>query len=269
MTPTPTALRLPVALLCLGLAGCATTASAPSEADPWERVNRSTYAFNDSLDRAVLKPVAKGYRRYVPQPLRTSVTNFLSNLAYPTTIANDLLQLKLMDVVSDTTRLVLNTTFGLGGLFDPASRAGLPRNDEDFGQTLGAWGVPSGPYVVIPLLGPSTLRDAPSLYVDYLTDGRHYIADNNIGFAFAGLSIVDLRARLIPVEAAIEGAFDPYALTRNAYLDRREYRVRDGNVEADEDLGTEDWPEEPGEPEEPESPGAPATPPVDADTAGG
>lgn len=250
MTSFPTALRLPAAVLCLGLGltGCATTASAPSAADPWERVNRSTYAFNDALDRAVLKPVAKGYRRYVPQPFRTSVSNFLSNLAYPTTIVNDLLQLKLMDAVSDTTRLVLNTTFGLGGLFDPASRAGLRRNNEDFGQTLGAWGVPAGPYLVIPFLGPSTLRDAPSLYADYLTDTRHYIADNSIDFAFVGLSIVDRRASLIPLEAALEGAFDPYALIRNAYLDRREYQVRDGEVAEEDDLGPEDWPpEEPAE----------------------
>lgn len=242
MTSSPTALRLPAVLVCALLAGCASTASAPSPADPFEKVNRATHEFNDTLDRAILKPVAKGYRRYVPQFMRTGVTNFISNLAYPTTLANDLLQLKLMDAVTDTTRLVLNSTFGLGGLLDPASKAGLPRNDEDFGQTLGRWGVPSGPYLVLPLMGPSTLRDAPALYADYLTDGRHYVAENEIGFAFAGLSIVDRRARLIPAEAAIEGAFDPYAVIRNAYLDRREYQVRDGDV----DEGAEDelWPED-------------------------
>ena len=246
MNPMPPAARLPAAMLLLLLSGCATTGSAPSEADPWERVNRSTYAFNDAIDRAVLKPVAKGYRRYVPQWMRTGVTNFLSNLAYPTVIVNNVLQLKLMDAVTDTTRLVLNTTFGLGGLFDPASKAGLPRNDEDFGQTLGYWGMPPGPYVVIPFLGPSTLRDAPSLYVDYLTDARHYIGDNPLEFGFLGLSIVDRRARLLPVESMIEDAFDPYAVIRNAYLDRREYQVRDGDVEPD-DLELEDW----GEDEEP------------------
>lgn len=251
MNPMPSTLRLAAALLCLGLAGCATTASAPSEADPFERVNRATFTFNQTIDRAVLKPVARGYRRCLPQFIRTGVTNFISNLAYSTTIANDILQLKLMDAVTDTTRLVLNTTFGIGGLFDPASHAGLPRNDEDFGQTLGSWGVPSGPYLVIPFLGPSTLRDAPSLYADYLTDVRHYIADNDIGFAFTGLSIVDRRARLLQVEAAIEGAFDPYAVIRNAYLDRREYQVRDGDVE--EDLGLEDWDEEPVEPPAPDT----------------
>jgi len=253
MNPIPTAAHLPAALLVLLLAGCATTGSAPSEADPWERVNRSTYAFNDAIDRAVLKPVARGYRRYVPQWMRTGVTNFLSNLAYPTVIVNDVLQLKLMDAVSDTTRLVLNTTFGIGGLFDPASKAGLPRNDEDFGQTLGYWGMPSGPYVVIPFLGPSTLRDAPSLYVDYLTDARHYIGDNPLEFGFLGLSIVDRRARLLPAEAMIEDAFDPYAVIRNAYLDRREYQVRDGDVEP-EDLELEEWPEDEGAGEPPAAP---------------
>jgi phospholipid-binding lipoprotein MlaA len=227
-------------VFCLPLAGCATTQSAPSAADPWERVNRSTYAFNDALDRAVLKPVAKGYRRFLPQPIRTGVTNFLTNLAYPTTIINDVLQLKLMDAVSDTTRLVINSTFGLAGILDPASKANLPRNDEDFGQTLGRWGVPSGPYLMLPLLGPSTLRDTPSLYVDYLTDARHYIGDNNIGFAFAGISIIDRRARLIPAEQALEGAFDPYALIRNAFLDLREYEVRDGDV-PEPDLDEDAW----------------------------
>jgi phospholipid-binding lipoprotein MlaA len=245
MISRPTfAARLPTVLLCLSLAGCATTQAAPSPADPWERVNRSTYAFNDGLDRAVLKPVAKGYRRYVPQPVRTGVTNFLTNLAYPTTIVNDLLQLKFMDAVSDTTRFVVNSTFGLGGLLDPATKANLPRNNEDFGQTLGRWGVPSGPYLVIPFLGPSTLRDTPALYADYLTDGRHYISDNNIGFAFAGLSIVDRRARLIPAEQALEGAFDRYALLRNAFLDRRLYQVLDGNIREDE-AGDASWYDEP------------------------
>lgn len=232
-----------LATLCLALAGCATTRIAPSESDPWERMNRGTYAFNDAIDRAVLKPVARAYRRYVPQFMRTGMTNFLTNLAYTTTLANNILQLKLKDAASDTGRLLLNTTLGLGGLLDPATDAGLPRNDEDFGQTLGRWGVPAGPYLVLPFLGPSTLRDAPSLYVDIQTDVRRHIANNSIDFAFAGISIVDRRARLLPAEAAIEGAFDPYALIRNAYLDRREYLVRDGDV-PEQDLEDEAWFEE-------------------------
>lgn len=229
-----------LATLCLVLAGCATTRTAPSESDPWERMNRGTYAFNDAIDRAVLKPVARVYRRYVPQFMRTGVTNFLTNLAYTTTLANNILQLKLKDAASDAGRLVLNTTLGLGGLLDPATDAGLPRNNEDFGQTLGRWGVPPGPYLVLPLFGPSTLRDGPSLYVDIQTDVRRHIADNRIGFAFTGISIVDRRARLLPAEAALEGAYDPYALIRNAYLDRREYLVRDGDV-PEENLEDEAW----------------------------
>jgi phospholipid-binding lipoprotein MlaA len=179
--------------------------------------------------------------------MRSGVRNFLSNLAYPTTIVNDLLQFKLLDTVSDTTRLVLNSTFGLGGLLDPATAAGLPRNDEDFGQTLGRWGMPSGPYLVLPLLGPSTLRDAPTLYADYLTDGRHYIGDNNIEFGLAGLSVVNKRAGLLPFDETLQGAFDRYALVRNAYLDRREYKVRDGEVEEpDFDEGDDVTAESPG-----------------------
>jgi phospholipid-binding lipoprotein MlaA len=254
-----TAIRLPAALLCVTLAGCATTASAPSKSDPWERMNRSTYAFNDAMDRAVLKPVAKGYVRFVPRWMRTGVSNFLSNLAYPTTIVNDLLQLKFMDAVSDTTRLVLNTTFGLAGFLDPASKAGLPRNDEDFGQTLGHWGVPAGPYLVLPFLGPSTLRDAPSLYPDYLTDGRHYLGTNRVQFAFLGVSIVDKRASLLPADAALQGAYDPYAFMRNAYLEHRQYEVKDGNVEQPslDDLLPDDEP-----------PAEPATPPAAAPAQG-
>jgi phospholipid-binding lipoprotein MlaA len=238
-------LKLPVAFLCVTLAGCATTRSAPSPADPWESMNRSTYAFNEALDRAALKPLAKAYVRMVPQFLRTGIGNFVSNLSYPTTIANDLLQWKLLDAVQDTTRLVLNTTFGLGGLFDPATKANLPRNDEDFGQTLGRWGMPAGPYIMLPLLGPSTLRDTPAKYVDYLTDGRHYIGDSSAKIALAGASVIDKRAGLLPAEEALTGAFDPYALIRNAYLDRREYRVRDGNVpdpDLSEDLPVDDSP---------------------------
>lgn len=215
------------------LAGCATTLTAPSPDDPWERANRSTYEFNDAMDRAVLKPVAQGYRRVVPGFARTGVSNFLSNLAYPTTLVNNLLQLKLKDAVSDAARLALNSTLGLGGLLDPATDAGLVRNDEDFGQTLGRWGVPSGPYLVIPFLGPSTLRDAPAHYPDYLTDLRHYVVDDEVELALGGLSVVDRRARLIPVEEALAGAFDRYALMRNAYLQRREYMVRDGDLPAE------------------------------------
>lgn len=243
MTPRQTLSRGLTVAACLLLGGCATTLSAPSADDPWERVNRSTFEFNDAVDRAVLKPVARGYQRFVPRVARTGVSNFLNNLAYPTTLANNLLQLKLKDALSDTARLLLNSTLGLGGLLDPATDAGLARNDEDFGQTLGRWGLPAGPYLVLPLLGPSTLRDTPAMYPDYLTNGRHYLDDDTAEAALGGLSVIDQRASLLGIEATFEGAFDRYALVRNAFLQRREYKVRDGDV-PDETPGEEWWRED-------------------------
>jgi phospholipid-binding lipoprotein MlaA len=226
--------------LCALLAGCATTQRAPSPKDPWEPVNRATWEFNQVLDKGLVKPVAKAYRKYVPRFAQIGVNNFLTNLGYTTTIVNNLLQLKMVDAASDTARFVINSSLGLGGLFDPATDAGLKRNDEDFGQTLGWWGVPSGPFLMLPLFGPSTLRDGPSLVGDYYTDVRSHLdnTDRQIDFAYAGLTVVNARARILPAEAALQGAFDRYALVRNAYLERREFQVRDGDVpEAPADAG--------------------------------
>jgi phospholipid-binding lipoprotein MlaA len=221
-------------VLLISFGGCATT-GARTPGDPLERLNRGTYRFNDAVDRAVLKPVAKRYQRHVPQIIRTGVGNVLTHLAFPTTIVNDLLQLKLKDAAVDLGRFVLNSTLGLGGLLDPASHVGLARNDEDFGQTLGRWGVPPGPYLVLPLLGPSTLRDAPALAVDGQTDLRAQL-DLKTGerVAIAVLSVVDGRASLLSLDQSIQRAFDPYALVRNAWLQRREYKVKDGDVPDEE-----------------------------------
>lgn len=218
------------AALTLTLAGCATTGPA-TPGDPLERLNRGTYRFNDAIDRAVLKPVATGYRNHVPRVIRTGIGNVLSNLAFPTTIVNDLLQLKIKDAAIDIGRFAINTTLGIGGLLDPASHFGIRRNDEDFGQTLGRWGVPAGPYLVLPLIGPSTLRDAPSLLVDSQTDLRVQLdLETEEKVALAVLTVVDVRAGLLSVDQSIESAYDPYAFVRNAWLQRREYKVRDGDV---------------------------------------
>src|SRR5262245_20302942 len=175
------------ALLLGLLAGCATT-DMGTPGDPLERMNRATHRFNDSVDRAVLKPVATGYRNHVPQVIRTGVNNFLDNLAFTTTIVNDFLQLKVKDTLIDLGRFTVNTTLGIGGILDPATHFGIPRNDEDFGQTLGRWGVPSGPYLVIPFLGPSSLRDAPSLYADAQTDLRLALdLDSSTEWGLAGI----------------------------------------------------------------------------------
>lgn len=240
--PFDTALTVAV---CALLAGCASTQRAPSPRDPWEGLNRATWEFNQVLDKGLVKPVAKGYRKFVPQFARTGVNNFLTNLGYTTTIVNNLLQLKMLDAASDTARFVINSSLGLGGLFDPATDAGLDRHDEDFGQTLGWWGVPSGPFLMLPLFGPSTLRDGPSLVADYYTDVRSHVDNTGreIDFAYAGLTVINARARILPAEAALEGAYDRYALVRNAYLDRREYVVHDGTVpdkQADDGFSSEE-----------------------------
>jgi phospholipid-binding lipoprotein MlaA len=197
--------------------------------DRFERFNRSVYVFNDKLDRAVAKPVAKAYVRVTPPPVRTGVGNFFKNLTYPTVIVNDLLQGKGVQLLSDTARLVVNTTIGIGGLFDPAAQIGLAAHDEDFGQTLGTWGVPSGPFLMLPVLGPSTVRDGFSLVADHYTEPVTYLVDDwktQAGLVVA--SLVDTRASLLSTDDLLENSFDPYAFMRNAYLQRREFQVTDG-----------------------------------------
>jgi len=229
------------ALLLAMLAGCATT-NMGTPGDPLERMNRGTHRFNDAVDRAVLRPVAVGYRNHVPSPVRTGVNNFLENLSYPTTIVNNLLQLKIKDTLSDIGRFALNTTIGIGGLFDPASRFGIPKNDEDFGQTLGRWGVSAGPYVVLPFFGPSSARDAPAIYVDWQTDLRvGDQVDPAVEWTLIGLSLVNRRSQFLEFDETWQTAYDPYAFIRDAWVQRREYRVRDGNIgESDPLEGLED-----------------------------
>jgi len=229
------------AILLALLAGCATT-NMGTPGDPLERMNRGTHRFNTAIDDAVLRPVAVGYRDHVPDSVRTSISNFLENLAYPTTIVNNLLQLKIKDTLSDIGRFALNSTIGIGGLFDPASRFGIPKNDEDFGQTLGRWGVPDGPYVVLPFFGPSSARDAPAIYVDWQTDLRvGDQVDPAVEWTLIGLSLVNRRAQFLEFDDTWQSAYDPYAFIRDAWLQRREYRVRDGNMpDADPLEGLED-----------------------------
>ncbi len=218
------------ALLACLLAGCATT-NMGTPGDPLERMNRATHKFNDAVDRGVLKPVAKAYLKYLPEPIRNGIDNVLENLAFPTTIVNDLLQLKLKDSLVDLGRFTVNTTLGVGGIFDPASSIGMSRNDEDFGQTLGRWGVPAGPYLVLPLLGPSTMRDAPSIVVDGYTDIRTQAHLNDTEqWSLGVLSIVHRRSELLPFDPSFDAAYDRYAFIRNAWLQRREYQVKDGEV---------------------------------------
>jgi len=217
-------------LACAGLMALPLAGQAATE-DPWESFNRPVFRFNDAVDTYALKPVAQGYRKVTPQFVETGVHNVFRNMWEVGNLANNLLQGKIHDAGVDTSRLLFNTTLGGLGFFDVATRMGLQRSDEDFGQTLGAWGVQSGPYLVLPLLGPSSLRDAPAKIPDsYLTPYPHidHVPTRNVT---RGVNIVDTRASLLDAERMVSG--DKYIFIRNAYLQNREFRVRDGDVEDD------------------------------------
>jgi phospholipid-binding lipoprotein MlaA len=212
---------------CGALSACVTLPpnSPRSPQDPWESWNRGVYKFNDKLDRAIAKPVAKAYVHVVPHPVRTGVSNFLSNLTTPTVMVNDALQGKLTAAANDLVRFVLNTTVGIAGILDPASSAGLDHNHEDFGLTLGHWGVHAGPFVELPLLGPSDFRDAPSKVVDIYTNPWSYIHNDWIRYSIWLPALIDARAALLPLDETIQRAYDPYAFVRDAYLSRRAYQI--------------------------------------------
>ena len=218
-------------LFTLFAAGCSTTAPRSSYVnpqDPYESMNRKVYAFNDALDKAVVKPVAEGYVKVVPDPGRRLINNFFSNLNDVNVTVNDLLQLKFKQALSDGSRVLFNTTFGLFGFLDIAHR--LPKHNEDFGQTLGYWGVPSGPYLVLPILGPSSIRDGIGRYGDgtvNVIDNARPIYRRNTGWVADG---INTRANLLEYETTLNDlAFDRYNFLRDAYLMRRQSLVYDGN----------------------------------------
>src|SRR4051812_1512947 len=193
-------MRLLAALAFLAvLSGCATTRD--NTPDPWESLNRKTFAFNDAIDQAVLKPVAQGYQKVVPGVARTGINNFFSNLEDVGTFLNQILQGKMVDGINDAGRVVLNTTMGIGGLIDVASMNGMEKHNEDFGQTLGWWGAGSGPYFVIPLLGPSTLRDAPARLVDPQWYWPRLLDNDTLYWSLWGLDKVRTRASLLQSES--------------------------------------------------------------------
>ena len=228
------------------LTGCATLPPGERDPrDPLERYNRTMYRFNDALDRNIAAPLARGYVKVTPQPIRSGIGNFFNNLTYPTVIVNDLLQGKLKAFFSDTTRLVLNTTIGIGGLFDPASQLGLPAGDEDFGQTLGKWGVPAGPYFVWPIAGPSTIRDTVASFPDQFTDPKTYVKPMELRLGLNAFNLFLERVEFLSSDDLVRRSYDPYVFIRNAYLRHREYEVKDGNVPADEEeFFEEEMPEE-------------------------
>lgn len=217
-------------MACVSLAVLPVAASAAEE-DPWQGFNRAMFRFNDTLDTYALKPVAKGYQAVTPQFLEDGVHNVFSNIGDVRNLANDLFQLKFHNAGVDTGRLIFNTSFGLLGFFDVATPMGLQRNDEDFGQTLGYWGVDSGPYLVLPLLGPSTVRDAGAKFPDSYLGPYPYIDHVPTRNVTRAVDVVDTRANLLSAEKLISG--DKYVFIRNAYLQNREFKVKDGEVEDD------------------------------------
>jgi len=228
-------------LLVVFLTGCATKNSAEMDdiSDPFEPVNRVTYKINDFGDKFILRPIAKGYEWLFPAFIRTGINNFYDNLGYPMDIVNALLQGKFKQAASDTGRLALNSTLGLAGFLDPATDVGLARHEEDFGQTMGVWGIPAGPYLVVPLFGPRTVRSGTGNLVDALYHPQVQMSNSSLRTKINIMYFIHLRSTLLGVDKELQRAFDPYAFVRDAYLQNRRYLLYDGNL-PDEDLFFDD-----------------------------
>jgi phospholipid-binding lipoprotein MlaA len=227
--------------LLFALAGQANAEHADGhETDPWEGMNRKVFAFNETVDRYFLKPVAKGYQWVTPEPVDKGITNVFNNLFEVINVINDLLQFKLGNAANDSGRFLINSTIGLAGVFDVATRMGLERNEEDYGQTFAEWGMNSGPYLVLPLLGPSTPRDAIGLVPEFLTHPISYVDHVPTRNTLRGIEAIDTRADLLEAEKLIEG--DRYVFIRDAYLQRREFLINDGDVT--DSFGEDDFGEE-------------------------
>ena len=241
-----TRLHIAVISVCaLLFAGCAST-NAP-KADPFEGLNRATYKFNDTVDEAVLKPVAKGYQAVTPQFVRAGISNAFTNIGDVGTAVNNLLQGKPGNAFSDAGRFIVNSTFGILGLFDLATPMGLEKHSEDFGQTLGKWGVESGPYIVIPLMGPATLRDVAARPVDAYTGYFRYLDHIPTRNSTFGVEIIDLRANLLGASDTLDtAALDKYQFMRDAFLQRRLSQVYDGKVPQEKRDKLEDDLDSPG-----------------------
>lgn len=236
------------------LAGCASAPSggaddapARAEHDPLEPLNRGLYAINDAIDRVTLKPIARGYKAVVPEFARRGVTNFSRNLFTPRSAVNNFLQGKPGPGFSDLGRFIINSTLGIGGLIDIATAQGMPEYDEDFGQTLAVWGIPDGPYLFLPILGPNTLRDALATPVNIVSDPLFHYDNSSVRDKVYVLRAIDLRMRLLTAEKLLEDSKDPYLTLRESYLQNRRFQVHDGNppsTDEEEDLFEEFFEEE-------------------------
>lgn len=209
-----------------------------NDVDPWEDFNRKVFAFNDWFDGYIFRPAAKVYDTFTPQFVKSGVGNFFNNIGEIPTIGNDLLQGKVSRAASATGRFVINTTLGLAGTVDVATEFGLEAHDEDFGQTLAVWGAPAGPYVVLPFLGPSTVRDTGAMVGDWGTDVMSHIDNIETRNSLRALEILDLRASFLTADELMMG--DRYIFMRDAYIQSRDYEIADGEVEVDE-FGFDDF----------------------------
>ncbi len=226
----------------LMLQGCATV-SNPDARDPWESMNRSVYKFNDKLDNVVIQPAAKAYVAVLPSPVRTGIQNFLGNIGDVWSMANSALQLKGQATAETFMRITVNTLLGLGGVLDVATEMRLEKRKEDFGQTLGYWGVKSGPYVVLPIFGPSTLRDTLAMPLDMKGDAVQQFNDPATRNVLSVTRVMDVRAGLLQTVDVIKAAaLDPYSFVRDAYLQKREYEIHDGNPPASFDYSESEKP---------------------------
>ena len=220
-------------VLCLLLSACATPMAERSDPrDPYENLNRKVFVVNQVFDQVLLKPVARGYSNYAPNFIQNTVGNFFGNLADVWTAVNNFLQGKPREGIQDTGRVAVNTVFGVAGLADVATKLGFPKHQEDFGQTLGVWGVKPGPYVMLPLFGPSTMRDAVAKPLDLYVDPLNLSTRADVEYSLRAMRLVDDRARLLPTTDMIEKvALDPYQFVRDAHFQRREAKVNDDNAD--------------------------------------
>ena len=193
--------------------------------DPFEELNRTSFQINETVDSVILKPIAVTYSK-APTPIKHGITNFFRNLKEVDNTVNQLLQGKPKSAANDLGRFLINSTIGLGGLIDVASNMGLERHDEDFGQTLGVWGIPSGPYIMIPMLGPSSTRDLLSRPISSFLGGTFHMDDNNVRISLTALDAIETRERLLDVESLLSG--DKYDFVRDSYSQSREYEIKDG-----------------------------------------
>ena len=219
-------------VLCLLLSACATPMAERSDPrDPYENLNRKVFVVNQVFDQVLLKPVARGYSNYAPNFIQNTVGNFFGNLADVWTAVNNFLQGKPREGIQDTGRVAVNTVFGVAGLADVATKLGFPKHQEDFGQTLGVWGVKPGPYVMLPLFGPSTMRDAVAKPLDLYADPLNLSTRADVEYSLRAMRLVDDRARLLPTTDMIEKvALDPYQFVRDAHFQQREARVNDASA---------------------------------------